>query len=140
MNDKLENLLYERYPLIFAERTLPVTQTCMSWGICCGDGWFNLIDQLCERLQSWTNLKRSEQVVAVQVKEKWGGLRFYLRGGSAEQRGMISMAEAMSTRICEQCGKPGQKLVYSHCHITRCVEHSPQGALIEATYLELYAR
>jgi len=47
------------------------------------------------------------QVVAVQVKEKFGQLRFYADGGDAYTRGVLSMAEAMSYSMCEECGAPG---------------------------------
>lgn len=48
------------------------------------------------------------QFVADQVKEKFGGLRFYYHGGDEFCNGVVQMAEAMSTCICEQCGAPGK--------------------------------
>lgn len=48
-----------------------------------------------------------EQVVAGQIKEKFGTLRFYVRGGDEATGGMIQMAEVMSAVTCEQCGAPG---------------------------------
>ena len=42
---------------------------------------------------------------------------------------MITLAEAMSARICEQCGKPGQTLAHGFQHMTRCPEHAPEGAV-----------
>jgi hypothetical protein len=42
--------------------------------------------------------------VAVQVKEKFGGLRFYVNGGTETHQTMIYFAETMSYRICEECG------------------------------------
>lgn len=125
MKKELDALLCERYPLIFADRNRPMTETCMCWGFDCGDGWFDLIDTLCERLQFWTDHNKAPQVVAVQVKEKFGELRFYPNLASEEQFGMITMAEAMSARICEQCGKPGQLLI-SGGYLTRCPEHAPK--------------
>lgn len=137
MKEELDALLCSRYPLIFAERTLPMKETAMCWGFACGDGWFDLIDTLCERLQFWTDHNKAPQVVAVQVKEKWGELRFYPRGLPTEaQWGMIWMAQAMSARICEECGRPGQALVNGHFHLTRCAEHAPEGAITNAQYLD----
>ena len=49
-----------------------------------------------------------EQVVVEQVKEKFGTLRFYYRGGDDYVRGLVSMAEAMSGRTCESCGNPAK--------------------------------
>ncbi|MBN8744529.1 MAG: hypothetical protein J0I24_09500 [Thiomonas arsenitoxydans] len=135
MNNELDELLCQSYPLIFAERHLSQMQTCMCWGIACGDGWFDLIDALCERLQFWTDHNNAPQVVARQVKEKFGTLRFYSREANETQRGMIYMAEAMSARICDQCGRPGRTLVHKHGHMTRCTEHAPDGAITLEAFL-----
>lgn len=51
MKQELQNKLYEKYPKIFQQKDLPMTQTAMCWGISCGDGWFNIIDTLCGHLQ-----------------------------------------------------------------------------------------
>lgn len=124
MKKDLVESLCLRYPLIFAERP----------GIACGDGWFDLLDVLCARLQDWTDRNGAPQVAARQVKEKFGELRFYSRGGSQEQRGMIWMAESMSSRICEQCGRPGALLV-AGAVMTRCPEHTPADAMPRADFL-----
>lgn len=135
MKKELDELLCKRYPLIFAERNLPMKETAMCWGFTCGDGWFDLIDILCERMQFLTDRNKAPQVVAVQVKEKWGELHFYPGGATSEEQwGMISMAMAMSARICDQCGKPGQTLVQGHWHLTRCPEHAPDGAITQEAY------
>jgi len=128
MKRELDELLCSRYPKIFQDRNAPITQTCMGWGFDCGDGWFDLIDTLCERLQFSTDRVDAPQVVAAQVKEKFGELRFYVQSATDEQRGMIDMAEAMSERICEECGKPGTLLV-AGAYMTRCPEHAPEGAI-----------
>ena len=49
-----------------------------------------------------------EQVVATQVKEKFGGLRFYYNGGDDHILGIVNMAESMSYRTCEECGAPAK--------------------------------
>lgn len=51
--------------------------------------------------------KACPQVVAVQVKEKFGTLRFYYDGGDEYVRALVSMAESMSSCMCEECGAPG---------------------------------
>jgi hypothetical protein len=48
-----------------------------------------------------------DQVVAVQVKEKFGTLRFYYNGGDDFINGLERMAESMSAVTCEDCGNPG---------------------------------
>jgi len=49
------------------------------------------------------------QVVASQIKEKFGTLRFYYNGGDDYIRGLVSMAEGFSSRTCENCGNPGRR-------------------------------
>lgn len=48
------------------------------------------------------------KIQAVQVKEKFGTLRFYTNCGNEYIDGLIAMAEAMSAVTCEECGKPGK--------------------------------
>ena len=113
MNQKLQKKLFKKYPKIFVQRKLPMSQTAMCWGIDTCDGWYWLIDMLCGRIQSFidNNMKYSEgkiqQVEATQVKEKFGGLRFYFQGGDHSEyvHGIVSFAEYLSYYICEVCGE-----------------------------------
>lgn len=63
------------------------------------------------------------QVVVIQVKEKFGSLRFYYNGGDEYIRGLVTMAEGMSGRTCEVCGASG-KASGSGWIRTLCSEHS----------------
>jgi len=76
MDKRLEKKLVEKYPNIFRDYGGDIQRTCMGWGMSCGDGWFQLIDKLCEDI---INIIGDEtiEVIALQVKEKFGGLRFY---------------------------------------------------------------
>lgn len=113
MSPELDKKLVEKYPKIFANRFKPMTETAMCWGFECGDGWFDILDVACSIIQShidWQNRKGEmvSQVTADQVKEKFGTLRFYTSGGDDYTRGVEAMAEAISSRVCEQCGAPGK--------------------------------
>lgn len=70
------------------------------------------------------------QVVATQVKEKFGTLRFYYDGGDDRIRGMEAMAESMSARTCETCGNPG-KLFTHGWRYTACPNHAREEDLIK---------
>ena len=67
------------------------------------------------------------QVVAAQVKQKFGGLRFYASNCDDYVYGVISMAETISWRICENCGSAGTKstnsgwvtMLCNNCHKNR---------------------
>ena len=43
-----------------------------------------------------------------QVKEKFGGLRFYINSGTDEINKRIRKAEDDSYETCETCGEPGE--------------------------------
>jgi hypothetical protein len=101
MKIDLQNMLYERYPNLYKQHKLDMTQTCMCWGICTGNGWFNLIDDLSSKLEPLG-------VEAVQVKEKFGILSFYLDRYNIKAIELVNEAAERSYKICEVCGKDGE--------------------------------
>jgi len=104
MDKKLQDKLYKKYSKLFNQRKLPMAQTCMCWGFECGDGWYSLIDTLCGLLQWDIDHNKHKQIEVVQVKEKYGTLRFYTDIQDDKQSGMITFAEYLSGTICEKCG------------------------------------
>lgn len=113
MKQELDDYLVNTFPTLFKERNLSPTESAMHWGFECGDGWFNILNQLCHNIHHhiiWKN-RESEVVTPVviqQVKEKFGTLRFYYSGGDEHISGLVRMAEAMSGVTCEDCGAPGE--------------------------------
>jgi len=108
MKKELDEKLCAKYPKIFANRHGDMRTTAMCWGFACGDGWYWLIDRLCSNLQWDTDNNNRNgkypQVVASQVKEKFGGLSFYVESATPEQYAVISFAETLSNYTCEECG------------------------------------
>lgn len=76
MDERLEQILVKRYPMMFRDYRGDMTKTCMAWGMSCGDGWFSLLDEMCHKITTMTK-KTDTEVIAHQVKEKFGSLRFY---------------------------------------------------------------
>ena len=119
MKQELDALLCEKYPKMMVNRNKDMKETCMCWGFECGDGWFNILDQLMSNIQhhidwnnknfekGYTQYKQVSQVTLDQVKEKFGTLRFYYTGGDDVIDGMVRMAESMSGVTCEECGNSG---------------------------------
>jgi len=159
----LQAKIFEKYPKIFKDANKSPQETCMCWGLDCGDGWYNLIDTLCEAItcsfttsieldgEDGTRLgikpfiykdaepnyrfffeTKAPQVVADQVKEKFGTLRFYfhlefdeinkdlVKTGKYPQLveinkryahfidGIVHFAEIASGRTCEITGEEGE--------------------------------
>jgi len=69
----------------------------------CDDGWLQMIADLIEELiaAEW-----DKQIC--QIKEKFGGLRFYINSGSEEIHDIISKYENLSYETCEVCGEKGE--------------------------------
>jgi len=187
MKKEFDEALCKKYPKIFRDRHAPMTHTAMCWGFDIGDGWYNIIDTMCNNMQ-WhiyqsrqqrarslrynRALKRAlngdvralemyftfkkdavepdeyakksaaqilsktepqyrdvpeacPQIIASQVKEKYGTLRFYYYGGDDYCHGVESMAESMSAKTCEDCGNTG-KLLAQGWHRTLCETHAKE--------------
>jgi len=168
MRPELEKQLCEKYPKIFKYCYATERYSCMYRGFEHNDGWFRILDLLCEGIQSHIKYSREnrysylqrkrkiaemqknntfqeylenyykyvsteeekekrisnaiidssiilgeepeavKQVVAQQVKEKFGGLRFYYYGGDEFICGLVNFAERLSSITCESCGRDGK--------------------------------
>jgi hypothetical protein len=134
MNKELESKLVEKYPKILKDYGGDMRQTCMAWGLECGEGWFNLLDNCMNKLQYFCDLcskdDREVQVVANQIKEKYGTLRFYYTSYGAndvESRiidNIVSAAERASERTCEVTGNDGASCSRGGWYKTLCYEEA----------------
>lgn len=123
--ETFKDRLHERYPLMFSGDY---------GGIAVDPGWWPIIESLCANIQrytDWWNRNREdrpvvEQVVISQIKEKFGGLRFYYQGGGDKIDGMVRMAESWAEHHCEQCGAPGKIRNSTGWLKTLCDEHDTQ--------------
>lgn len=76
----------------------------------CLDGWYVLIRELSDALEHLcARQKRHKKrpMVSSQVKEKLGGLRFYVDHVAPGAQGLIAAAELLSRSTCEMCGAHG---------------------------------
>jgi hypothetical protein len=105
-------------------------------GFAVGAGWWPILESLCANIQSYIDWKQEQkekynrgegcpQVIVRQIKEKFGGLRFYYDGGDDRVYGMVQMAEAWADRSCEMCGKPGTRRSGGWVR-TLCDEHEAE--------------
>ena len=97
MTPELEQQLITKYPRLFKDVNAPMTETCICWGVETGDGWYDLIDQACQKIT-----EVDPNAYFTQIKEKYGTLRMYLVGNDAAQDA-AEYAESQSSRICEKC-------------------------------------
>lgn len=111
-----QDLEYQEYDAFVKqlETTYPQMFAGQYGGVTCGTGWWPIITSLCAGIQHYIDWKNRQspvvpQVTVAQIKEKFGGLRFYYDGGDEQIRGMVTMAEAWASHACEECGAPGQR-------------------------------
>jgi len=65
MKQELDKLLCERYPKMMVNRNKDMQETCMCWGFECGDGWFNILDQLMGSIQHHIDWKEKQRKWAI---------------------------------------------------------------------------
>jgi len=102
MNKELQDRLYEKYPKLFGQRSLPMSQTAMCWGLEVGNGWFFIIDKMCENIQSHIKRSRHELAMALVHNRR---LRRAVEGNDRDLRNyydrLYSDPEKIEARIKE---------------------------------------
>jgi hypothetical protein len=69
MKQELDKLLCEKYPKMMVNRNKPMTETCMCWGFDCGDGWYNILNQLMGNIQHHIDWKDKQREYARKYNE-----------------------------------------------------------------------
>lgn len=119
-----------------------------SYEFACRDGWLPLLGLLARKIAALPQEDR-ENFRILQVKQKWGSLRFYFSVGKTQEQfseisiaapdgilstrmdtgsesvsSLVRAAELASYFICEDCGEPGRLGTDRHYVSTLCEMHS----------------
>jgi hypothetical protein len=65
MKQELDEYLCKVYPKMMVNRNLHMNETCMCWGFECGDGWFQILNQLMGNIQHHIDWKVRQHEVAI---------------------------------------------------------------------------
>jgi hypothetical protein len=125
MRNELQQRLVDRWPSWFSIGGDP-RYTSMHFGFQHRDGWFDLLWRLCDRLEPVVAVVEREtgrRFEVLQVKEKFGGLRFYVNYQNDLISTLIEASRFESLHICEVCGQPGQ-LRAGNWIETLCIDHA----------------
>lgn len=107
MKVELQDYLKKKFPLLYPK----------NFEFECNDGWFQILLWLSRYLEMYTTQQNEmsvknpqyyqpvKQTVAVQIKQKFGTLRFYYEGGNEHIHTIIQYTEFISGYICEYTGK-----------------------------------
>ena len=69
MKQELDKLLCEKYPKMMVNRNKNMQETCMCWGFDCGDGWFQILDQLMGNIQHHIDWAEKQRNWAIEYNE-----------------------------------------------------------------------
>ena len=88
-------------------------------------GWYEAFGkELCEELAEAIEEDGSNEFEIIQIKEKFGALRFYAAGYGLKTRDVIAKYEELSKYVCGHCGKPAKYIttgwIYPLCEY--CIE------------------
>jgi hypothetical protein len=156
MTPAKQEQLFTKYPSLFSEMHKDVSTDLserpwpISFGIACGNGWFKLIDELCflivQSLEQYNERhKTAVGIRIVQIKEKFGGLRYYytwsakldlerphMESLKSRIEGACQVVENLSLSTCELCGSPAACTTESWYHTTCAACTSINDHYIEA--------
>lgn len=134
MNDENTKRIIDACPSIFCDMESEREKlnsgaffSPIAFGFECGDGWTDLLVELCTKIQKHISSlpeNVSKGIKVSQVKEKFGTLRFYMWFTDDVIESYIHEAEIKSAKTCEVCGAPGEirgkHWIYCSCeaHIT----------------------
>ncbi len=102
MNQELEDKLYNEFPKLYP------SWYALFCGFECGDGWFDLLWELSEKIVPLLDDRDEMPNYCLQVKEKYGRLCFYMNFSTEKIDDILEEFEDKSSHICEECGKEGK--------------------------------
>ena len=122
--------LYEKYPQLFPKNCID-----------CNIGWYDIIDQMCLAIQTYTDAGTLDNVMFpefVYIREKFGVLDISIEDSDEVIDLVVKSCEILSYHTCEYCGNKGELYCSSKWRSwssqkTLCLDHA-----IEFYYYKLY--
>lgn len=120
MSPEKEAYFIKKYRKLFGDSCSSPMVTSMCFGIQCEDGWADILDIACEKIQELT--KDDPEFRFSCIKEKYARLRVGAFYETDEVSKILEDLEDESATVCERCGsKEEVKLLdYHHYLYTRC--------------------
>ena len=128
MNAELQKKICDLSPVFFRQKDMDMSQTCMCWGIECGDGWYEPIKSLAMKAAGLNQMLAPLNmcVEASQIKSKFAEFRCYWNMNVLDSRNdypltdeqqdlvdtvnhlmddAVESCERECSQTCEICGK-----------------------------------
>jgi hypothetical protein len=119
-----ESDVMDNHPNIFRDKDKSPKETLICFGIAVGEGWLPIINELCHEIKTVT-----DSLIATQIKEKFGGLRFYYTFDENDDLSSIDYEkinllvrkyEIVAENTCESCGNATNLSKSGHWYKTIC--------------------
>lgn len=104
--DELDRLYLQEYQRL--AKKFPRLYTKVMCGISFHLAWGPVIDELSEEIEKIVMEDNLTEFKVDQVKEKFGGLRYYVSGANDRVYKAIAKAEKKIETMCVVCGEPGK--------------------------------
>ena len=120
MDARKIKFLFKKYPRVFAYMKMNAITF-----FDCKDGWFSLIEDICEKLEPLIEEFIKENYYEIYpavsaIKEKFGILQFYMTTATDEMYRIIEAYSQKSQFICEICCEKGQIRSHKGISLVRC--------------------
>ena len=103
--EEFEAILIKEFPEMYKNMNSDEYVICLAYGLETPTGWNSLIYILSKKIYKFCKDAKIDFPIVAQVKEKFGGLRFYLESSTCKEiDDFISEAEHISYYICYKCG------------------------------------
>ncbi len=103
MDSHFENKLYERFPDLYRERTAPLESSNMPWGVQCGNGWYKIIYDLCNKITKIAPEGEHSPAISQIARHDDGTLYVDVRNVSPPIADLVATAREASRLTCEYC-------------------------------------
>lgn len=117
---KRRRALQDRYGFL---KPTSLMEGLMAFGFECDDGWLPILEDLFGEIDKAVKKDGPGDFKVSQVKEKFGGLCVYVRGGNGKIHSLIREAERKAVAACEVCGQPGKNSAVNRWYKTTCEKH-----------------
>ncbi len=116
MNTKLSNRLFKKFKFLRKKE--------MPDGFGCGDGWYNIIHDMCCGLRD--NKMLRDTFVITKVYDKYGDMSVHSKNGNNATRAIIDEAIELSVELCDDCGKEKDLEQCGKCTVPVVVYPEPE--------------
>lgn len=96
------------WPQVYGSVCPPSSASLLSDGFRCGPGWYPLIERLSADIAAILDEMPLPAFRVLQVKQKFGGLRFRVTGSNERILNRIAKAQVEAAHTCEGCGGPSR--------------------------------